>query len=166
MSGAPQTRSELTKLSVAALGIVYGDIGTSPLYAMRECFAQPHGVVVSHDNVLGILSLFFWALTLVIVVKYLSFVMRADNAGEGGTFALLALLDPKTIEKKEKGLETRKTDTSFFLGRETLLITDKRGMARWRKMLFAFMSRNARPANLFFRIPPNRVVELGTQIEL
>ena len=66
----------------------------------------------------------------------------------------------------EKGLETRKTDTSFFLGRETLLITHKRGMARWRKHLFSFMSRNARPANLFFRIPPNRVVELGTQIEL
>src|SRR4029079_5923628 len=66
----------------------------------------------------------------------------------------------------EKGLETRKTDTSFFLGRETLLITHQRGLARWRKMLFSFMSRNARPANLFFRIPPNRVVELGTQIEL
>jgi KUP system potassium uptake protein len=66
----------------------------------------------------------------------------------------------------EKGLETRKTDTSWFLGRETLLITEKRGMARWRKVLFAFMSRNARPANAFFQIPPNRVVELGTQIEL
>jgi KUP system potassium uptake protein len=66
----------------------------------------------------------------------------------------------------EKGLETRKTDTSWFLGRETLLITEKRGMARWRKMLFSFMSRNARPANAFFQIPPNRVVELGTQIEL
>jgi KUP system potassium uptake protein len=104
MSGAPQTRSELSKLSIAALGIVYGDIGTSPLYAMRECFSQPHGMAVSHDNVLGILSLFFWALTLVIVVKYLSFVMRADNAGEGGTFALLALLDPKTVEKKWSGV--------------------------------------------------------------
>jgi KUP system potassium uptake protein len=66
----------------------------------------------------------------------------------------------------EKGLETRKSDTSYFLGRETLLITEKRGMARWRKILFSFMSRNARPANAFFQIPPNRVVELGTQIEL
>jgi KUP system potassium uptake protein len=99
-----RSRTELSKLSLAALGIVYGDIGTSPLYAMRECFAQPHGTAVSHDNVLGILSLFFWALTLVIVVKYLSIVMRADNGGEGGTFALIALLDPKTIEKKRSGV--------------------------------------------------------------
>jgi KUP system potassium uptake protein len=66
----------------------------------------------------------------------------------------------------EKGLETRKTDTSYFLGRETLLITQRRGMARWRKILFGLMSRNARPANAFFQIPPNRVVELGAQIEL
>lgn len=100
----PKGKSELAKLSLAALGIVYGDIGTSPLYAMRECFSPPHGTHVTHDNVLGILSLFFWALTLVIVVKYLSFVMRADNEGEGGTFALIALLDPKTIEKKRAGV--------------------------------------------------------------
>jgi KUP system potassium uptake protein len=66
----------------------------------------------------------------------------------------------------ETGLDSKTNDTSFYLGRETLLITNKKGMARWRKMLFAFMSRNARPANAFFQIPPNRVVELGTQIEL
>jgi KUP system potassium uptake protein len=66
----------------------------------------------------------------------------------------------------DAGLVTDKNDTSFFLGRETLLITDRPGMAKWRKVLFAFLSRNARPANAFFRIPPNRVVELGTQIEL
>jgi len=96
--------SELRKLSIAALGIVYGDIGTSPLYSMRECFSQPHGTTVSQEHVLGILSLFFWALTLVIVVKYLSFVMRADNGGEGGTFALIALLDPKKIEKTRSGI--------------------------------------------------------------
>jgi KUP system potassium uptake protein len=64
------------------------------------------------------------------------------------------------------GLETNASDTSFFLGRETLVMSDRRGMAMWRKALFAFMSRNARPANTFFRIPSNRVVELGTQIEL
>src|SRR4029078_5425529 len=100
----PKTASELTKLSVAALGIVYGDIGTSPLYSMRECFAAPHGMPVSHANVLGVLSLFFWALSLVIVVKYLTFVMRADNEGEGGTFALIALLDPKKAEKTRGGM--------------------------------------------------------------
>jgi KUP system potassium uptake protein len=110
--GAPKSRKDLAKLSLAALGIVYGDIGTSPLYAVRECFEAPAGMEQPHDhvlavneaNVLGILSLFFWALTLVIVVKYLTFVMRADNEGEGGQFALLALLDPKKIEKKKWGV--------------------------------------------------------------
>src|SRR5438045_8099054 len=101
--GGPMSKSELTKLSIAALGIVYGDIGTSPLYAMRECFKQPHGAHVTNENVLGVLSLFVWSLTLVIVVKYLTFVMRADNGGEGGTFALIALLDPKSAEKKWAG---------------------------------------------------------------
>ena len=83
---------------------------------------------------------------------------------------LLVEDEPNVIELMdicaEKGLETRRADTSYFLGRETLLMTNKKGMARWRKMLFAFMSRNARPANVFFQIPPNRVVELGAQIEL
>jgi len=83
------------RVAVAALGVVYGDIGTSPLYAMKECFLQPHGVGVSSTNVLGVLSLFFWTLTLVIVVKYLTFVLRADNNGEGGILALLALLKAK-----------------------------------------------------------------------
>src|SRR4029079_9030669 len=100
MSAHPPKRpGELTKLSIAALGIVYGDIGTSPLYAMRECFTAPHGMAASQENVLGILSLFFWALSLVIVVKYLTFVMRADNNGEGGTFALIALLKQKGLEQ-------------------------------------------------------------------
>jgi KUP system potassium uptake protein len=66
----------------------------------------------------------------------------------------------------QAGLETSPGDTSFFLGRETLLVTKGKGMARWRKSLFVYLSRNARPANAFFQIPPNRVVELGTQIEL
>jgi len=67
---------------------------------------------------------------------------------------------------EQGGLHVNMSDTSFFLGRETLVITRQRGMAVWRKRLFAFLSRNARPANAFFQIPPNRVVELGTQIEL
>jgi KUP system potassium uptake protein len=66
----------------------------------------------------------------------------------------------------EHGVTMRLDETSFYLGRETLVITGAKGMSRWRKMLFAFLSRNARPANAFFQIPPNRVVELGTQIEL
>ncbi len=89
-------RTEL-ELALAALGVVYGDIGTSPLYALRECFLAPHGVGVSTTNVLGVLSLIFWTLVLVIVVKYLTFVLRADNNGEGGILALLALLKPKVL---------------------------------------------------------------------
>ncbi|MEO7094210.1 MAG: KUP/HAK/KT family potassium transporter, partial [Polyangiales bacterium] len=82
----------MIKLAIGALGVVYGDIGTSPLYAVKECFIQPHGVEVNQQNVLGILSLIFWSLMLVIVVKYLTFIMRADNGGEGGILALLALV--------------------------------------------------------------------------
>lgn len=85
---------ELATLSLAALGVVYGDIGTSPLYAMKACFTKPYGVEVTPDNVVGIISMFFWSLTLVIGLKYLAFVMRADNQGEGGILALVALLKP------------------------------------------------------------------------
>lgn len=87
-----QGRKQLSLLILGALGIVYGDIGTSPLYAMREAFAPAHGIATSHANVLGVLSLIFWALLLVVCVKYLTFVMRADNRGEGGILALMALL--------------------------------------------------------------------------
>ena len=86
---APQP---LLLLTLGALGVVYGDIGTSPLYAIRESFHPEHGVAPTAANVLGVLSLVFWALTLIIVVKYLSFILRADNRGEGGILALLALL--------------------------------------------------------------------------
>jgi KUP system potassium uptake protein len=77
-------------LALGAVGVVYGDIGTSPLYTLKEVFG-PHGVPASHDNVLGALSLVFWALILVVSVKYLLFIMRADNKGEGGIMALMAL---------------------------------------------------------------------------
>src|SRR3954468_21306581 len=73
------TPRELAALSVGALGIVYGDIGTSPLYAIKECFGPNHGLALNPENVLGILSLVVWSLVLVVVVKYLSMVMRADN---------------------------------------------------------------------------------------
>ncbi|MBL8613452.1 MAG: KUP/HAK/KT family potassium transporter, partial [Myxococcales bacterium] len=95
---------DLAKLALGALGVVYGDIGTSPLYAMKECFEPGHGMDPSRANVLGVLSLFVWSLTLVVVVKYLSFIMRADNKGEGGILALLALLKPRRSEKPVIGL--------------------------------------------------------------
>jgi KUP system potassium uptake protein len=96
---APAIRSkkDLMKVAIGAVGVVYGDIGTSPLYAVKECFTQPHGVAVSVANVLGILSLIFWSLTLVIVVKYITFILRADNGGEGGTLALLALVSTPVV---------------------------------------------------------------------
>ncbi|WP_413587632.1 potassium transporter Kup [Bdellovibrio sp. HCB274] len=78
-------------LSLAALGIVFGDIGTSPLYALRECFGGEYGLNVTPENVIGILSLIFWTLISVICVKYMAFVMRADNKGEGGILSLMAL---------------------------------------------------------------------------
>jgi len=84
----------LATLSVAALGVVYGDIGTSPIYALRESLHGAHGVAATAANVLGLLSLIFWALLIVISIKYLAFVMRADNAGEGGMIALTALVTP------------------------------------------------------------------------
>ncbi len=81
----------LAKLCLASLGVVYGDIGTSPLYAIRECFNGEHAVTMTGDNVLGVLSLVFWALMIVISFKYLGYVTRADNRGEGGILALMAL---------------------------------------------------------------------------
>jgi KUP system potassium uptake protein len=88
-------------LLVGALGVVYGDIGTSPLYALRECFAAVHGVEPLPQNVIGVVSLILWSLTLIVSVKYLGFLMRANNRGEGGILALLslALQNKQDLEK-------------------------------------------------------------------
>src|ERR1043165_5693049 len=86
----PQGR--LVPLAVGALGVVFGDIGTSPLYTLQMAGAMAHDA----DDILGVLSLIFWGLTIVIAVKYLTFIMRADNRGEGGILALLALIPQKT----------------------------------------------------------------------
>jgi len=96
MTAGPEneTRRYMATLSVAALGVVYGDIGTSPLYALKECFFGPHAMIPTPGNVLGVLSLIFWSLVLVVSVKYLAFVLSADNRGEGGILALMALTHP------------------------------------------------------------------------
>ena len=102
---APRTRKELTWLSLGALGVVYGDIGTSPLYAMKECFGpvNPHRAnATDPEAVLGVLSLVFWSLLLIVCVKYLAFVLRADNKGEGGTMSLAALVQQKLTGNKNK----------------------------------------------------------------
>jgi KUP system potassium uptake protein len=92
VSAVEHPNRKLFPLTVTAIGVVYGDIGTSPLYAMRECFFGSHSVPPTHENVLGVLSLIIYSLVLVISVKYIAIVMRADNHGEGGILALTALL--------------------------------------------------------------------------
>jgi len=91
-------------LSLGALGVVYGDIGTSPLYALKECFNGPHGVPPTPENVLGVLSLVFWSMTFVVSVKYLTFVMVADNRGEGGILALMALVGQTGTSRRGRGI--------------------------------------------------------------
>ncbi len=92
--------SHLPTLLLSALGVVYGDIGTSPLYALRECFSGLHAVEATAANVLGILSLTTWSLILVVSVKYLGLILRADNQGEGGILALMALAMPPATERR------------------------------------------------------------------
>ncbi len=89
------SRFRLAGLTLAVLGVVYGDIGTSPLYAMRECFSGPHGVHPTPGNILGVLSLIIWSLILIVSIKYIVFVLRMDNKGEGGVLALLSLAFPE-----------------------------------------------------------------------
>ena len=149
---APPESWRLAALSLTALGVVYGDIGTSPLYALRECFKPEYGLTPTPASVYGVLSLIVWALILVVSVKYLVFIMRADNRGEGGILALLASI-------------TRTRPPYLLLGRARILSVGRAPMQHWRKLLFGFMVRNARAATEYFRIPPDRVVELGARIE-
>jgi KUP system potassium uptake protein len=99
------TGKRLGILMLTALGVVYGDIGTSPLYALRECFKPEYGLTATPEHVYGVLSLIVWSLLLVVTVKYIVFVMRADNRGEGGILALLALiLGKETSHKKRRAV--------------------------------------------------------------
>jgi KUP system potassium uptake protein len=107
--------SRLLPLTLTALGVVYGDIGTSPLYAMRECFFGTHSVRPTHENVLGVLSLIIYALLLVISVKYVALVLRADNQGEGGILALTALVPGK-------GGTSERTGSRLAVGRPALIL--------------------------------------------
>jgi KUP system potassium uptake protein len=97
-AGTPQTgnRKRVARLSLAALGVVFGDIGTSPLYTVKECFSEFTGLKPVHEDVMGILSLITWALIVVVTLKYVMVVMRADNRGEGGVLALMALVSRRT----------------------------------------------------------------------
>jgi KUP system potassium uptake protein len=102
---------------IAALGVVFGDIGTSPLYALKECFALSHRLTTTEPDVLGILSLIFWSLLLVVTIKYLVFILRADNHGEGGIMALVALLIPKlTTPQPSRPMQWRRRSALLFIG--------------------------------------------------
>ncbi len=93
-------------LALGALGVVFGDLGTSPLYTIRECFYGKHAIALSSANLLGTLSLIFWSMTMVICIKYVVFILRADNRGEGGIFALLGLIprSPSKISPRHRSL--------------------------------------------------------------
>ena len=94
-----------TAVGLAVMGVVYGDIGTSPIYALRQCFHGHVALPVTHANVLGVLSLMFWALIVIISLKYMTFVLRANNRGEGGIFALIALLHPwRDLDRRTRWL--------------------------------------------------------------
>jgi KUP system potassium uptake protein len=90
----PARGKALAALAFTALGVVYGDIGTSPLYAIQQCFTGSHSIDPTPDNVIGVLSLIFWSINFIVSFKYITIVLRADNRGEGGSFALLAQVRP------------------------------------------------------------------------
>src|SRR5262249_19825277 len=105
---SPHARAGPMALALAALGVVFGDLGTSPLYALQEAFHGQRGVSPTPDNVLGVCSLLLWALVLMVSVKYVAVLMRAGNRGEGGILALLAVL------LGERGIAIRRA--SWFVG--------------------------------------------------
>jgi KUP system potassium uptake protein len=94
-------KAGIAALTVGALGVVFGDIGTSPLYAMKEVFRGPHPLQPDPDSVYGVLSLVFWAITIIVSIKYVSLIMRADNEGEGGIMALISLVQGATIRSRQ-----------------------------------------------------------------
>jgi KUP system potassium uptake protein len=106
----PAGRKRTARLTLAALGVVFGDIGTSPLYTVQTCFSDFTGLKPTHDNVLGMLSLITWALIIVVTLKYVIVVMRADNRGEGGVLALMALVS------SEPGISARRRNVYVILG--------------------------------------------------
>src|SRR6184192_820559 len=117
---APRGRYLLT-LALAALGVVYGDIGTSPLYPLRESFYGQHGIAVTPGNVLGVLSLVFWSLVIVVTIKYHIVIIRADNKGEGGVLALMALVNGSRLAR---GLSPRRLMIVLGIFGSALLYAD------------------------------------------
>src|SRR3954454_297035 len=99
--GHVHSQGPLYKLAIGAIGIVFGDIGTSPIYAFRETFAGHHTLIPDRLHIFGVLSLIFWSMMIIVTLKYVTIIMRADNKGEGGSLALLALIN-RTLGGKRK----------------------------------------------------------------
>src|SRR5881296_3794074 len=119
-----QTRPKgryLARLSLLALGVVYGDIGTSPLYALREAFHGPHAIPLTASSVMGVLSLIVWSLILIVTVKYHVVIIRADNKGEGGVLALMALVNGSRVAR---GLSPRRVMIVLGIFGSALLYAD------------------------------------------
>ncbi len=110
------SRSAMAVLTLSALGVVYGDIGTSPLYALRECFGHEYGLALNPQNVFGVMSLIFWTMILIICVKYMIFVLRADNKGEGGILSLMALALRTKSPVGSKGESSKRRAAILILG--------------------------------------------------
>ncbi len=98
--------SKLLPLVIGALGVVYGDIGTSPLYTIRECFYGSHAIALTQENILGVMSIAFWSMAIVVTLKYLTFILLADNHGEGGIFALLGLVTAESPRFSSRSRQT------------------------------------------------------------
>ncbi len=171
----------LVAMSLTALGIVFGDIGTSPIYALRESFHAANGIDPTQANVLGVLSLILWSRRVVLLsvttldVPYVteddrvSVVEVADDLYKViASYGFAESPDvPSILEGcAESGLTFDMMQTSFFLSSETFVVHEKGGMAQWRQRLFGRMSRNSLQPTAYFGIPPNRVVELGMQVQL
>ncbi len=99
---AESDRKSMPPLVIGAIGIVFGDIGTSPLYTLRECFTGAHGLPLAPENIFGILSIVFWAIMIIVTLKYVTLIMRADNRGEGGIMALTALVSGGVHDKRAR----------------------------------------------------------------
>jgi K+ transporter len=166
--------------------VVFGDIGTSPLYAMHTVFAIDRDLRPTEAAVYGVISLVFWAITLVVTVKYVLLITRADNHGEGGIMALIALVRGIRVDRRftklvlvslgifRRGAVLRRRDdhagdlgrVSYFVSRATIVVTDDPCMARWRKRLFAAIARNAATPVGYFNLLDERTVVMGAHIEL
>ncbi|MET1754765.1 potassium transporter Kup [Novosphingobium sp. RD2P27] len=102
--GGGRGASNVTKLALGAVGVVFGDIGTSPIYAFRETFVGPHPLAIDELHILGVVSLIFWSMTLVVSIQYVGILMQADNKGQGGSLALVALISGKLSKSRYSGL--------------------------------------------------------------